>query len=945
MNSDYKVLALCLANHLQRVLPHIIHPSQTAFIKRRKIGDTINDTLDIMDWASYSRTPLLALTVDFRKAYDLVDRDFLLQSLSHLGLPSPFVHWVRLMHSGTSTCFAVNNLAGPLFPVHTGVRQGCPLAPLLFVCVIEIFHRSAPSPSNARYDDSGCPPLRNVVALPFGTHAFLSHPAILHPKVLSPSIPQRALAELRAFLSMSPTVLPPRMSPLCLLAEPTAFNRFILKPNGKPFGLIRREKFLLTQQVRLGDICNATINGLEPIPPEVFSVKFPPSRFQSGRRVLRELVAAIPPSWSSALRAPTSAAASPGDWLILSQELHSNPTLALQVSSFTPPHTLSVTFFRILPHSLIDRTPIGSGIVHIKNVAAMHTLDRWVAGPFHTGAGLGARLELLHDGFPDLASIRRLLYSQQQLDHELRWTRALTSSPPFFPNLTHYFLREQPSLQLDLLFRLYTRTLPSGVRFQFANDSGRCSLCASGELETIPHIFLTCGIAPAVISSLGSAARRHLGCSPPDELLLFPLREKVGQSAPWSLLVGAAAKGIWNARCERKFHESSSTKFEALQLILAQFLLAFKIFLWRSDGPLAPTRPESAASGAQTDGPVASPSLLRALHSTVESTQLSAPHASAPHPSGSAPHVSRSFSTAALSPLAAGLSTSAASSVPLPVQHGASTMRAAVMREVGAPLRVELLRIPRPQAGEVLIKTRACGVCHTDLHVMRGHVAFPAPCVLGHEVSGEVVDHGAGTDAATIARLPVGSRVVAAFIMPCGSCFFCTHGQEDICSTFFAFNRLHGTLYDGHTRLFSAHPSGDRMPAYLPGTLLLCMGGLADYCVAPASAVAPLPPALPLPEAAVMGCALFTAFGALRHAGDVRAGDTVAVVGAGGVGGSCVQVARAMGAASIVAVDVAEGKLQRCRALGATHTVNAAKEDVVEAIRVGAPCCCLTGGV
>ncbi|CAI5530305.1 unnamed protein product, partial [Closterium sp. Naga37s-1] len=281
--------------------------------------------------------------------------------------------------------------------------------------------------------------------------------------------------------------------------------------------------------------------------------------------------------------------------------------------------------------------------------------------------------------------------------------------------------------------------------------------------------------------------------------------------------------------------------------------------------------------------------------------------------------------------LAAGLCTSAASSVPLPVQHGTSTMRAAVMREVGAPLRVELLHIPRPQAGEVLIKTRACGVCHTDLHVMRGHVAFPAPCVLGHEVSGEVVDHGAGTDAATIARLPVGSRVVAAFIMPCGSCFFCTHGQEDICSTFFAFNRLHGTLYDGHTRLFSADPSAAPLAMY-------SMGGLADYCVAPATAVAPLPPALPLPEAAVMGCALFTAFGALRHAGDVRAGETVAVVGAGGVGGSCVQVARAMGAASIIAVDVAEDKLQRCRALGATHTVNAAKEDVVDAIRA------ITGG-
>ncbi|CAI5459007.1 unnamed protein product [Closterium sp. Yama58-4] len=91
MNSDYKVLALCLANRLQCVLSHIIHPSQTAFIKCRKIGDTINDTLDIMDWASYSRTPLLTLTVDFRKAYDLVDRAFLLPAstlaICPLGMP------------------------------------------------------------------------------------------------------------------------------------------------------------------------------------------------------------------------------------------------------------------------------------------------------------------------------------------------------------------------------------------------------------------------------------------------------------------------------------------------------------------------------------------------------------------------------------------------------------------------------------------------------------------------------------------------------------------------------------------------------------------------------------------------------------------------------------------------------------------------------------------
>ncbi|CAI5478894.1 unnamed protein product [Closterium sp. Yama58-4] len=141
MNSDYQVIALCLAYRLQQALPFIIHPSQTAFIKRRKIGDTINDILDIMDWASVKSRPLIALTVDIRKAYDSIDREFLFSSLAHLGIPTSFIAWVRRLHTNTSTCVSVNNLAGADFPVRTGVRQGCPLAPLLFICAIEIFQR------------------------------------------------------------------------------------------------------------------------------------------------------------------------------------------------------------------------------------------------------------------------------------------------------------------------------------------------------------------------------------------------------------------------------------------------------------------------------------------------------------------------------------------------------------------------------------------------------------------------------------------------------------------------------------------------------------------------------------------------------------------------------------------------------------------------------------
>ncbi|CAI6008611.1 unnamed protein product [Closterium sp. NIES-65] len=130
MNTDYKVLAICLANRLQPLLPSLINHSQTAFIKTRRIGDTLNDTLDIFDWATAQSLPLLALTVDIRKAYDMVDRDFLFTCLSHLGLPATFIHWVKLMHSGTTTRISVNNFCGPSIPVITGVRQGCPLAPL-----------------------------------------------------------------------------------------------------------------------------------------------------------------------------------------------------------------------------------------------------------------------------------------------------------------------------------------------------------------------------------------------------------------------------------------------------------------------------------------------------------------------------------------------------------------------------------------------------------------------------------------------------------------------------------------------------------------------------------------------------------------------------------------------------------------------------------------------
>ncbi len=241
------------------------------------------------------------------------------------------------------------------------------------------------------------------------------------------------------------------------------------------------------------------------------------------------------------------------------------------------------------------------------------------------------------------------------------------------------------------------------------------------------------------------------------------------------------------------------------------------------------------------------------------------------------------------------------------------TMLAAVLPETGAPLELERIPVPRPRRGEILVKVAACGVCHTDLHVIKGEVAFPTPAVLGHEISGTVAGLGEG-----LAGPAVGTQVVGTFIMPCGTCSSCLLGRDDLCEKFFELNRLRGALYDGESRLFRS--DGSPLAMY-------SMGGLAEYAVVPASAVFPLPPSLSLDEAAVLGCAALTAFGAIQHGADLHAGERVAVVATGGVGSVIVQFARAHGALQVIAVDLSEEKIAAARALGATHVVDASRED------------------
>ena len=177
---------------------------------------------------------------------------------------------------------------------------------------------------------------------------------------------------------------------------------------------------------------------------------------------------------------------------------------------------------------------------------------------------------------------------------------------------------------------------------------------------------------------------------------------------------------------------------------------------------------------------------------------------------------------------------------------------------------------------------------------------FPLPCVLGHEISGTILAMGEG-----VSDLAVGQRVAGAFIMPCGSCAMCRAGREELCEPFFAHNRLSGTLYDGQTRLFDG--AGE------PGMDVLDGRSEREGRDARRAASRFSLTSLQLTDSAIFGCALMTAYGAVAQVGQLQRGETVAVFGAGGVGGSVVQVARALGAGQIIAIDLDDDKLSLAR--------------------------------
>jgi S-(hydroxymethyl)glutathione dehydrogenase/alcohol dehydrogenase len=250
-------------------------------------------------------------------------------------------------------------------------------------------------------------------------------------------------------------------------------------------------------------------------------------------------------------------------------------------------------------------------------------------------------------------------------------------------------------------------------------------------------------------------------------------------------------------------------------------------------------------------------------------------------------------------------------------------IRAAVFSGPGQPVRVTGVELAQPRAGEVEVAVAAAGVCHSDLHVVRGEWPHPTPVVLGHEGSGIVAAVGPG-----VTSLSPGDHVVLSWVPACGRCRYCRLGRPAQCQPAAEVIAPGGVLYDGTSRL---RAGGE--PAYH----YLGVSSFAERVVVPESGAIRVRPDAPLELAALVGCAVATGVGAVRNTAGVPPGATVAVIGCGGVGLSCVQGARLAGAARIVAVDVVAEKLAVARRLGATEAVHADGRPVVAALQALVP--------
>ncbi|MDQ4010242.1 MAG: S-(hydroxymethyl)mycothiol dehydrogenase [Actinomycetota bacterium] len=237
-------------------------------------------------------------------------------------------------------------------------------------------------------------------------------------------------------------------------------------------------------------------------------------------------------------------------------------------------------------------------------------------------------------------------------------------------------------------------------------------------------------------------------------------------------------------------------------------------------------------------------------------------------------------------------------------------VRGVVARGKGAPVTVETVQVPDPRPGEALVAVQACGVCHTDLHYREGGINDEFPFLLGHEAAGVVESVGDGVD--TVAP---GDFVILNWRAVCGRCRACRRGKPWYC--------------------FNTHNAGQHMKL-TDGTTLspaLGIGAFAEKTLVHSGQCTKVDPAVAPEVAGLLGCGVMAGLGAALNTGAVTRGDSVAVIGCGGVGDAAIAGAVLAGATTIIGVDVDPGKLRWATEFGATHTINARESDVVETVR------------
>jgi S-(hydroxymethyl)glutathione dehydrogenase / alcohol dehydrogenase len=244
--------------------------------------------------------------------------------------------------------------------------------------------------------------------------------------------------------------------------------------------------------------------------------------------------------------------------------------------------------------------------------------------------------------------------------------------------------------------------------------------------------------------------------------------------------------------------------------------------------------------------------------------------------------------------------------------------QAAVLHAVNQPLRLATLKMAPLAPSDVLVRIRASGLCHTDLEVIQGSLAYPLPIVLGHEGAGVV--EAVGSD---VSQVKPGDHVICSWNPHCGHCFYCERDLPILCEPF-SRNQPRGFLLDGRSRM-----SRDGATVYHYSVT----STHAQYTVVPESGAIAVPKELPFDRACIIGCGVMTGVGAAVRKARVEAGSSVAVIGCGAVGLNVIQGAKLVDAAQIIAVDVGAAKLQRASQFGASETLDAGQGDVIDRIR------------